>query len=233
MSTNFILLTPRLILIPTPFSITISAYREMYRSLHGMKSFCEMAFGPHLLARDWSEEETWAIMKRSNDRGWSGKGMGDMAVGLCSIERSGLGRVISAEDQEELRIVEGEECENLLADQSFIDAIDWAGYAGCRDATLSMPERNSDDPELPPWQELVEVRYGVGPSHWGKGIAPEAERAAMRWAVVEKGVKRFVAETERANTRSGGVLIRMGFRQRDGHEYWKEPGTQVEWEKQV
>ncbi|KAJ7598364.1 hypothetical protein C8J56DRAFT_769602, partial [Mycena floridula] len=103
--------------------------------------------------------------------------------------------------------------------------IEWAGYAGCRDTTLIMPERSYGDPEFPPWQELVEVQYGVGSLYWGNGIAPEAQWATIRWAVVEKGVKRFVSRTLKGNTRSGSVLIHMGFRQLDGNEYRKDSET--------
>jgi len=33
----------------------------------------------------------------------------------------------------------------------------------------------------------------------------------MEWAVVERGVRRFIAETERDNSRSGRVLEKLGF----------------------
>ena len=53
----------------------------------------------------------------------------------------------------------------------------------------------------------------------------------MRWGVSERGAKRFIAETERENTRSGRVLEKMGFRNSET-KYWKEPG-EVEWERVV
>lgn len=33
----------------------------------------------------------------------------------------------------------------------------------------------------------------------------------LRWSAVERGVKRFIAETEKLNVRSGTVLQKMGF----------------------
>lgn len=55
------------------------------------------------------------------------------------------------------------------------------------------------------------MRYGVAPSFWGKGIAPEAAKAIMAWAISQRGTTRFIAETEKANTRSAGVLRKLGF----------------------
>lgn len=46
---------------------------------------------------------------------------------------------------------------------------------------------------------------------WGTGIARIAAKAVMQWAVVERGVRRFIAETERENSRSGRVLEKLGF----------------------
>jgi len=51
----------------------------------------------------------------------------------------------------------------------------------------------------------------------------------MEWAVVERGVRRFIAETERDNSRSGRVLEKLGFTM-SGTNYWKEP-DEIEWEK--
>ncbi|KAI9902804.1 hypothetical protein N3K66_002156 [Trichothecium roseum] len=109
--------------------------------------------------------------------------------------------------------------------------VEWVGYAGVRDAKRSMPPRSPSDAPLPPPQELVELRYGVAPSFWGKGIAPRAAEAVMAWAAAEKGVRRFVAETEADNERSGKVLGRMGFRV-CATDYWKDEG-QLEWERVV
>ena len=58
-------------------------------------------------------------------------------------------------------------------------------------------------------------------SLWGKGLAAEAARAAMQWAVVERSVKQYVAETEKTDWRSGRVLQKMGLG-KSGIEYWKD-----------
>ncbi|KAH8427044.1 GNAT family N-acetyltransferase [Aspergillus melleus] len=70
-------------------------------------------------------------------------------------------------------------------------------------------------------------RCGLAPEYWGKGIAKEAAEAIMRWAVNERGVKRFIAETERGNVQSARLLQKMGFVE-SGTDYWKEP-SEVEW----
>jgi RimJ/RimL family protein N-acetyltransferase len=75
---------------------------------------------------------------------------------------------------------------------------------------------------------MIELRYGVASEYWGKGIAREAAEAVMRWASSERGVKRFIAETERANARSGKVLEKLGFTM-SGTEYWKDP-EEIEWD---
>jgi GNAT superfamily N-acetyltransferase len=228
----FLLLTPRLILLPTPSAISVVAYRKMYQHLHTLQVFCEMGFGLSFKLRtDWDDERWQAAIEREVTRSWKFRGMGDMAVGIWGGSRNGKGRILPSRGQEEeLRVVEGKEWEDWVADESFWKAVDWVGYAGVRDATTtSLPEREADDPPLPPWLEMVELRYGVTPEHWGKGIAPEAARAIMSWAVVERGVQRFIAETEKANARSGAVLGRLGF-VASGTDYWKEP-LEMEWER--
>ena len=74
-----------------------------------------------------------------------------------------------------------------------------------------MPPRTAEDAPLPPWQEMVELRYGVAPEYWGKSVAHGAAKAVMCWGVSEKEVNRLIAETGRENTRSGRVLEKMGF----------------------
>jgi RimJ/RimL family protein N-acetyltransferase len=110
------------------------------------------------------------------------------------------------------------------------DDIGWLGYAGVRDATTtSLPPRDDCEGPLPPWEEMIELRYGVAPAWWGQGVAREAAEAVMQWAATEKGVKRFIAETERGNARSGRVLEKMGFR-KSGTGYWRDE-EEVEWER--
>ncbi|KAL2793941.1 GNAT domain-containing protein [Aspergillus keveii] len=217
----FALLTSRLILIPTPIAVNLPSYRSLYAGLHADVDFCEMAFGPHFPARNWSDEETrQSIEIRDIGRSWKKFGLGDFAVGLkppsASIDDASLlrGRDFEA---------------NAGPDGKLLEEIEWVGYAGVRDATTtSLPPREADDPELPPWQEMVEIRYGISSKYWGKAIAKEAAEAVVCWAAKNRGVRRFIAETERENHRSAGLLKKLGFAA-SATNYWKEP-SEVEWE---
>jgi RimJ/RimL family protein N-acetyltransferase len=227
----FILLTDRLIIVPTPIAIQFNAYVHLYGGLHASEAFCAMAFGPHFPARNWNDEETReVILTRDIERCWKKRGLGDFAVarrvtgdGSGAYPREG-GRKLKEDGL--VRIVEDN------PDLQELESAEWVGYAGVRDATTtSMPDPEEGDKPLPSWQEMVELRYGVHGDYWGKGIAGEAARAVMQWATSERGVRRFVAETEKTNVRSGKVLQKMGFKE-SGTEYWKEP-SEVEWEKVV
>jgi hypothetical protein len=238
----FILITDRLVIVPTPIAHQYPAYVKLYGSLHASKTFCLMAFGPHFLAREASDEETKnVIITRDLERCWKRRGLGDFAVGLrlgCGgspVCPSNVGREL--EGEENVRIVEvasdhGSVYTLESLDPSTLETVEWVGYAGVRDATTtSMPDRTEDDEPLPQWREMIELRYGVHGDYWGKGIAGEAARAVMQWAASERRVKRFIAETEKTNARSGKVLEKMGFRQ-SGTGYWKEP-SELEWERVV
>jgi RimJ/RimL family protein N-acetyltransferase len=187
-----------------------------------------MAFGPHFLARELDIEATRnVILTRDLERCWKKRGLGDFAVGLrtrrggSDAMRSDSGRRL--EGDESVKIVED-------FDLDILNGIEWVGYAGVRDATTtSMPDWEEGDEPLPPWQEMVELRYGVHEKVWGKGVAGDAAKAVMQWAVAERGVIRFIAETEKTNVRSGKVLQKMGFRE-SGTNHWKEP-SETEWEK--
>ncbi|CAO2658397.1 Nn.00g061200.m01.CDS01 [Neocucurbitaria sp. VM-36] len=242
----FVLHTDRLIIIPTPMIISTTSYVKLYGSLHADPVFCNMAFAHHFAAREWSVEETKAVIcSRDRDRCWKRRGMGDFAVGVrrdvvtaASREyKDDRGRTLqSSREGKQTRILEGGDLDSLISTtpdgQSFLDTIEWVGYAGVRDATTtSLPDPTSGDSPLPPWLKMIELRYGVAPKFWGRGLAQEAAEAVMDWAVSERGVQRFIAETERANSRSGRVLEKMGFRL-SGTEYWKEP-SEVEWERIV
>ncbi|KAF3048251.1 hypothetical protein E8E12_011484 [Didymella heteroderae] len=228
LSKPFLLVTERLVIVPTPIAIGYDRYVQLYGSLHASEAFCQMAFGPHFVARDWSLEETRnVILTRDMARCWKPRGLGDFAVALRT-GRDGSD-IISSKSG---RRLEGNETVNIAQDADFdiLREVEWLGYAGVRDATTtSMPDREEGDEPLPPWEEMVELRYGVHEQGWGKGVAGEAARAVMQWAVAEKGVRRFIAETEKTNARSGKVLQKMGFRE-SGTTYWKEP-SEMEWEK--
>ncbi|KAF9889449.1 hypothetical protein FE257_007351 [Aspergillus nanangensis] len=220
----FAILTPRLILIPTPVAINVNSYRALYASLHADVHFCSMAFGDHFPARNWDDAQTRTVIQtRDIDRSWNRHHVGDFAVGLRGPAHSDDTTTTGS----------------ILTDDAFtrfagdnLEQIQWVGYAGVRDATTtSLPAADAADADavgLPPWQEMVELRYGISSQFWGGGIAKEAAEAVMGWAVDARGVRRFIAETERGNSRSGRLLQKMGFGL-SGTDYWKEP-SEVEWE---
>lgn len=224
----FLLVTERLIVVPTPIAIDYDQYVQLYSSVHASEAFCQMAFGPHFLPRKWSVEETRdVIFTRDMGRCWKKRGLGDFAI-AHRIRRDGSD-VLPSNSR---RRLDGDEAIHIVEDANFdmLNEVEWLGYAGVRDATTtSMPGREEGDAPLPPWEEMVELRYGVHEKGWGKGLAGEAARAVMQWAVAEKGVRRFIAETENTNTRSGKVLQKMGFRESNTN-YWKEP-SETEWER--
>jgi hypothetical protein len=170
-SSPFVLTTKRLIIVPTPIAVQYSAYVQLYGGLHASESFCQMAFGPHFLARAWSEEETRdVIATRDMARCWKPRGLGDFAVALRSksdgtdVIPRGVGRKLDgAEELEILYIRDDEAAVTSVSgfDLQILSDVEWVGYAGVRDATTtSMPERVAGDDPLPPWQEMIELRYG-------------------------------------------------------------------------
>jgi Acetyltransferase (GNAT) domain/HEAT repeats/PBS lyase HEAT-like repeat len=54
--------------------------------------------------------------------------------------------------------------------------------------------------------------YAIGRRWWGRGLATEATRAAMEWAVAEYGLSRVWASTDVRNLRSHRVLEKLGMR---------------------
>lgn len=179
-STPFVLTTKRLIIVPTPIAVQYSAYVQLYGGLHASEDFCQMAFGPHFLARAWSEEETRdIIVTRDMARCWKPRGLGDFAVALrnksdgTDLISRGVGRKLDgAEELEILDIRDDEVAETSVPrfDLQILNDVEWVGYAGVRDATTtSMPERVVGDDLLPPWQEMIELRYGVHANFWAKG----------------------------------------------------------------
>lgn len=229
-SNSFILLTPGLILVPTPLAVNNISYLNLYASLHADATFCEMGFGASFPPRNWTEAETReTILTRDIARCWQSRNMGDFAVGVRSTAQ--IDQLITQPitgTNDELHVIEDQDAETT---SQALSHVEWVGYAGVRDATTtSMPPRTDADPPLPHWLEMIELRYGVAPVYWGKGMAREAAEAIMQWAVRKRGIRRFIAETEKENARSARVLEKMGFTKRGGVDYWKEEG-QIEWER--
>ncbi|KAL4955814.1 GNAT domain-containing protein [Aspergillus filifer] len=222
----FILLTERLILVPTPIAVHLTAYRALYASLHADPNFCNMGFGEHFSVRKWSDDETQHIIKtRDIDRSWKKHGLGDFAVGLrevgdsCAFEAECFEGITSP--GKTLKLRSGDDFQRLVG-QNYegLQHIKWVGYA------------EPGDPPLPSWDEMCEVRYGIAPDFWGKALARDAAKSVLSWAFTKKGVKRFIAETEKANERSGRLLRKLGFVPTETNLYWKNP-SETEWECSV
>jgi ribosomal-protein-alanine N-acetyltransferase len=79
------------------------------------------------------------------------------------------------------------------------------GFCGLRCAG-DPPE--VDAPEGDPPE--VELLYCLVPSHWGRGLATEAARAALRYGFEENGIERIVAGADAANEASVRVMERAG-----------------------
>lgn len=65
---------------------------------------------------------------------------------------------------------------------------------------------------LSPLNGTAEITYDVAPSHWGRGIATAACRAATLWAFDVAGWHRVQATTLLSHARSRRVLEKAGFR---------------------
>jgi len=203
----------------------------MYAALHADVKFCAMGFGPNWGTRQWSDEECKeVIQERDVVRCWERRGMGDFGLGILP---PGGEKEENEKDEKRkegsMKILSGFEYTQFITSvggiDNFLARITWIGYAGIRDATTtSIP---LSDRLLPHWLEMVEVRYGIHPEHWGKGYARQAAEAVMEWGAKERGVKRFIAETEKENERSGRVLGKMGF-ERIGTDYWMDE-SEMEW----
>ena len=230
-SADFAILTSRLVLLPTPIAINIHKYRALYSFLHSSHEFCDMGFGPHFPARETDDKEITSWIEREVKRSWEVRGLGDFAVGVwnCEVPEPVEGEKLlqNGSGGVKIRVVPRPHLFGVYGDR-----VNWVGYVGVRDASILLPLREPDDKSLPDWKELVEVRYGVNMSDWGKGYGTEAARGLLLWAEKEMGIRRFVAETEKLNQGSGKILRKLGFVEREGNEYWKE-GSQIEWDKVV
>jgi ribosomal-protein-alanine N-acetyltransferase len=59
--------------------------------------------------------------------------------------------------------------------------------------------------------------YAIGRRWWGRGLATEATRAAMEWAVTEYQLSRVWASSDVRNVRSHRVLEKLGMRRESVH----------------
>lgn len=57
----------------------------------------------------------------------------------------------------------------------------------------------------------LELGFALARSHWGRGLATEAARGAVTWALASLPVERLQARCKRENARSARVLEKAGF----------------------
>ncbi len=62
------------------------------------------------------------------------------------------------------------------------------------------------------WAEAPELLFGLSATHWGRGLALEAARAAATYAFDTLNAGRIVAATDPPNSASVKVLERLGMR---------------------
>lgn len=72
----------------------------------------------------------------------------------------------------------------------------------------------TNHPARPDWPG-IEVGWAFDPSHWGRGYATEAGRAAVEWAFANHGVPELVSCILPENTASQAVAHRLGFTLRE------------------
>jgi len=58
----------------------------------------------------------------------------------------------------------------------------------------------------------VEILYGVGPEHWGKGIATEAAAAVLRYGFEERELAHIYAGADPPNATSFRVIEKLGMK---------------------
>ena len=74
-----------------------------------------------------------------------------------------------------------------------------------------------------PCAPAVEVGWRLHPDQWGRGYATEAATASLRFGFDEADLDEIVAFTTTLNTRSQGVMERIGMR-RDPEGDFEHPG---------
>lgn len=212
---SFAIKTSRLIIVPSFLLLENLAYRELYSSLHRMSDFTTMAFGAAWGVKDWDISTIYPIISREVERSWKVRGMGDFGVGLLPP--------LTAEQESS-----GKDWKVLEAHEVQLEQVQWIGYVGVRDATAT------SQPTTKPWTQMIELRYGFHPEHWGKGYGTEAATAVMGWCEQTLGAKRFIAETELENSGSARILGKLGFTAVDKEKevIWGVEGEK-EWDRWV
>jgi RimJ/RimL family protein N-acetyltransferase len=62
------------------------------------------------------------------------------------------------------------------------------------------------------WSHDPEIGWALDPAWWGRGIATEAGRASVDWALGDLGFDRVVSITTEENTPSRRVMAKLGFK---------------------
>jgi RimJ/RimL family protein N-acetyltransferase len=102
-------------------------------------------------------------------------------------------------------------------DGSFVGWMSVRPAAPSEAAIVQWPMGERDAP-------VVEIGYRLLPSAWGQGLATEATKALLAYAVDVLEAEVFVATTMVVNVRSRRVLERLGFRLTHVvHVAWEEP----------
>ncbi|CAG8979911.1 hypothetical protein HYALB_00011275 [Hymenoscyphus albidus] len=179
-----------LILVPSPLAITTSSYRTLYRSVHASPEFFMMGFGPSWPPKNWSDKETEAWMRRCDvDKSWGPRGMGDFAIGLLPGKIENSGREGGASG---LRILKEGEWESFMeargGEGPFLEGLEYVGYAGIRDATTTSLVSVGRPETFPGYLEMIELRYGIAPEYWGRGLARTAAEGVMEWVSLSGGL---------------------------------------------
>ena len=65
---------------------------------------------------------------------------------------------------------------------------------------------------LPEVMPAVEIGWRLGRSCWGRGLATEAARAALRFAILERGLERLVSIVQVGNGASERIMVKLGMR---------------------
>ena len=83
-----------------------------------------------------------------------------------------------------------------------------------------MTNRLDQNLSVDPAKRSAMIGYAIARAHWGRGIAVEAARAAMKWAFAEHDLVEIWASTDRAHVQSRRVMEKLGmtFDRDDGNE---------------
>ena len=83
---------------------------------------------------------------------------------------------------------------------------------------------------LEDWPEAnkIEVGFELHQAWWGRGLATEGARAAIRFGFEQHGLHRIISVTAAAHTAARRVMEKAGLTYR-GTRYWMSPDVPVVW----